>query len=77
MTYFIGVDVSKHKLDITWLKDLSSLKVKTKSFNNTVPEFNTIIAWFYENLGKDVLFSDIHVILEATGVYHENITYMI
>lgn len=75
MTYFIGVDVSKHKLDIAWLKDLTSMKVKTKSFNNTVPEFQMIIAWFYENLGKDVLFSDIHIILEATGVYHENIAY--
>lgn len=45
MTYYIGVDVSKHKLDVAWLKDLSSMKVKTKIFDNTLEDFIQLSDW--------------------------------
>lgn len=75
MTYYIGIDVSKHKLDVAWLKDLTSMKVKTKSFDNKSQTFALIVDWLKANLGDDVSFNDIHIILEATGIYHENIAY--
>lgn len=75
MTYYIGVDVSKHKLDVAWLKDLSSMKVKTKIFDNTLEDFIRLSDWLADNLGSDVSFNDIHIVLEATGVYHENLAY--
>lgn len=75
MTYYIGIDVSKHKLDVAWLKDLTSVKVKTKTFNNKFDEFAQLTDWLKANLGDDVSFNDIHIILEATGVYHEPIAY--
>lgn len=75
MTYYIGIDVSKHKLDVAWLKDLTSMKVKTKTFNNKFDEFAELTDWLKANLGDDVSFHNIHLILEATGVYHEPIAY--
>lgn len=75
MTYYIGIDVSKHKLDVAWLKDLTSVKVKTKTFNNKFDELAELTDWLKANLGGDVSFHNIHLILEATGVYHEPIAY--
>ncbi|UNU73034.1 IS110 family transposase [Moraxella nasovis] len=75
MTYYVGIDVSKHKLDVAWLKELSTMKVKTKVFNNHFDDFEHIIHWLKTNLGTDVSFNDIHLIMEATGVYHEPLAY--
>lgn len=77
MTYYIGVDVSKHKLDVAWLKDLSSMKVKTKVFDNNPKTFAQIVEWLKTNFGTEVCFSDIHIIMEATGIYHENLAYFL
>ena len=73
MTHYIGIDVSKAKLDLAWIKDVSKLTKKTKVFKNTPNDFATIITWLKSNVADDI--SDIHITLEATGVYHENIAY--
>ncbi len=31
----IGIDVSKAKLDVCWLRDVHTVKVKTRVFDNT------------------------------------------
>ncbi|WP_321155871.1 IS110 family transposase [Psychrobacter sp. LV10R520-6] len=73
MTQYIGIDISKAKLDLAWLKDIEKPKVKTKVFKNDSTDFLKLIDWLKSNVTEDL--SDIHIILEATGVYHENIAY--
>ena len=73
MTHYIGIDVSKAKLDLAWIKDVGKLTNKTKVFKNNPNDFATIITWLKSNVTDDL--SDIHITLEATGVYHENIAY--
>lgn len=72
MIHYMGIDVSKNKLDLAWLKEPDSLKVKTKSFSNDPKHFTQIIDWLNDN---GLTLTDIHIVLEATGVYHENIAY--
>ena len=73
MTHYVGIDVSKVKLDVAWLKDIDKVKVKTKVFANEAADFNQLIDWLKANINPDL--TDIHVTLEATGIYHENIAY--
>lgn len=69
----IGVDVSKAKLDCLWLKDLQTLKVKTKVLANTVDGHKALLAWVQKNTGAEL--ADCHFIMEATGIYHEALAY--
>ncbi|WP_370277762.1 IS110 family transposase [Pontibacterium sp.] len=73
MDVMIGVDVSKAKLDCLWLKDLQTLKVKTKVLANTVDGYEALINWVLKNTG--VKLSDCRFVMEATGIYHEALAY--
>ncbi|WP_201586217.1 IS110 family RNA-guided transposase [Psychrobacter jeotgali] len=73
MTHYIGIDVSKAKLDLAWIRDIDKLKVKTKVFKNDHKDFARIIDWLKSNVTDDL--SDIHITVEATGVYHETLAY--
>lgn len=70
---FIGIDVSKKKLDVLWLRDRSRLKVKTRVFANVRPAFKDLITWLTKQTGERP--EQIHVVLEPTSVYHEQLTY--
>lgn len=65
----IGIDISKHKFDCLWLRDVRSLKVKTKVFANRSTGFAELIDWCCAQTGETV--EQLQVFLEATGVYHE------
>lgn len=73
MTHYIGIDVSKAKLDLAWIRDIDKLKVKNKVFKNDHKDFARIIDWLKSNVTDDL--SDIHITVEATGVYHETLAY--
>ena len=73
MTHYIGIDISKKKLDLAWLKDTDNIKVKTKIFKNDKSDFTNIIDWLTRNITIDL--TELHICLEATGVYHESIAY--
>lgn len=73
METFIGIDVSKAKLDCLWLKDVQTLKVKTKVLANTPDGHSALMLWVQKNTG--VPLADCHFIMEATGVYHEALAY--
>lgn len=73
MTHYIGIDVSKNKLDMAWLKDTDNIKVKTKVFKNEHKDFECLVDWLKSNVTDNL--SDIHITIEATGVYHENLAY--
>ena len=65
----IGIDVSKAKLDCLWVRDLEQGKVKTKVFKNQPDAFPGLLHWLQQNTGESV--DQLHVYLEATGIYHE------
>ncbi|NOX28281.1 MAG: IS110 family transposase [Gammaproteobacteria bacterium] len=71
----IGIDVSKDKLDVLWLKDPTHRKVKTKIFANTSQGFDHIIKWATDNTG--VAQDQCCFVMEATGVYHEALALML
>ena len=63
--FYLGVDVSKAKLDCQLL-DSTTGKVKSKSIQNTTAGFKQLIEWLAEKKAPNA-----HVIMEPTGVYHE------
>lgn len=73
MTVLIGIDVSKQKLDVAWLRDPDTLKVKTKVFPNTHAGITALTEWLGSTTGAPA--SEVRVMMEATGVYHEALAY--
>ena len=73
MQAFVGIDVSKEKLDCCWLRDPQSLKVKTKVLKNTVEGIEGLDLWLTKHISQERF--NIRVVLEATGIYHEKLAY--
>lgn len=69
----IGIDVSKAKLDVLWLKDPQSMKVKSKVFGNDPAGHSALLHWFSQQTGE--ILPTIKVVMEATSVYHEELAY--
>ena len=65
----IGIDVSKEKLDCAWLREEN--KLKSKVFPNTLAGWNALIEWSLKNTELDI--SQLHFVMEATGIYHEQL----
>jgi len=65
---YIGIDVSKAKLDCCLLRDTASTKRKSKSVANSKTGSANLLEW----IGKQgILPADLHAVMEGTGVYHE------
>ena len=75
MCEFTGIDVSKEKFDVGWLRDVKTDKKKTKVFKNTVAGHQQAVDWLLKNLKAQA--EDIVVTLEPTGVYHEALLYFL
>ena len=71
MVAYVGIDVSKSKIDLCWLRDATGKKVKTKVFKNS--DFHLISQWLAKSI--DMSPESVHITLEATGVYHEGLVY--
>ena len=69
----IGIDVSKEKLDVCWLRDPQTLKVKTRVFKNNREGHREMLRWLLTQTKESV--DQLQVMLEATGVYHEGVAY--
>lgn len=67
--FYLGIDVSKAKLNATLLLQAQPAKVRSKTVPNTGSGVATLLAWGTRQAGCAV--SDLHVLLEATGAYHE------
>ncbi len=74
MTYaiYVGIDVSKAKFDVAWINK-GSKKAKTKKFTNNAKGFEIFHQWITKQSKTEA--KDILVLMEATGVYHENLAY--
>lgn len=70
---FIGIDVSKEKLDVLWLRQSAPQKVKTRVFRNQRPLLKEVAQWLVKQTGEAP--EDTHVVMEATSIYHENLAY--
>ena len=66
--FYLGMDVAKAKLDCCLLLDDASGKRKTKVVNNTRSGVVDLLAWVSK---QHVLPEQLHVVMEGTGVYHE------
>jgi len=73
MNYYVGIDVAKDKFDCLWLRDIDSLKIKTKILSNSKEGFKKLKSWLEKNISMEL--GDIFVCLEATGIYHEALSY--
>lgn len=69
----IGIDVSKQKLDVCWLRDIETLKVKTRVFPNSKAGHQALLEWLAAQTGDAC--PAITVVMGATGVYHEALAY--
>jgi len=66
--FYLGIDVSKAKLDCSLLLDAASSKRKSKSVANSQAGIADLLEW----TGKQgVLPTDLHAVMEGTGVYHD------
>ena len=73
MFYFTGIDVSKDKIDIGWLRDAATGKKKSKVLKNTAQGHLQAIEWLFKNTKASP--DEIVVVLEPTGIYHEALIY--
>ena len=66
--FYLGMDVAKAKLDCRLLLDEISGKQKSKVVNNAKSGIVDLLAWTAKyNISPE----ELHIIMEATGVYHE------
>lgn len=69
MTSKVGVDVSKMKLDVAWLR--VDGKYRSKVFPNNPAGFAELLQWLDSHLAEGK--ASAHVCMEATGPYHEGL----
>jgi transposase len=67
MQYFLGVDVSKAKVDVALL--LPNNKFKSKVFANDNVGFKALLQWLLLQVPEAQ--TCVHISMEATGIYHE------
>jgi len=66
--FFIGIDISKAKLDCCLLLDDASNKRRAKVVANSQTGIVDLLAWCTK---QQVPTHELHAIMEGTGVYHE------
>ena len=64
---YLGIDVAKAKLDCALL-DPQAGKIKHKVVSNDALGYTHLAEWLSK---QGVAFAELHAVLEATGVYHE------
>lgn len=72
-TFFVGCDVSKKKLDLALLVSLEPLKLRSKVVPNDRPGWMGLIEWACRQVSCTP--GELHVVMEATGAYHEAAAY--
>src|ERR1700712_2132326 len=65
-TFWVGIDVSKRKLDVACLNDVG--KVKSKVFSNDSAGHSALLSWLSE---RGATLESAHVCMESTGPYSE------
>jgi len=68
--FYLGIDVAKAKIDCCLLKDPVNNKRKSKTFTNNKVGFSNLLEWIDK---MNISLTDLHAIMEGTGVYHEHV----
>ncbi|EAP2381073.1 IS110 family transposase [Salmonella enterica] len=68
----LGIDVSKKTLDLCLLREGVKGRVKTRKLKNDLGATSAVINWLHKQHCEP---GDVHIIMEATGVYHESLAY--
>ncbi len=66
--FYLGMDVAKAKLDCCLLLDEASGKRKTKVVSNSKSGIVDLLTWVAK---QNISPEELHVVMDATGVYHE------
>lgn len=66
--FHLGIDVAKAKLDCYLLTQIAPLKGKAKVVTDTAKGLADLLVWLTKN---HIPHDQLHVSMEATGVYHE------
>jgi transposase len=66
--HYLGMDVAKAKLDCSLLLDIDSNKRQLKSVANSPAGITALLSWTTK---QGILSAELHVVMEATGIYHE------
>lgn len=66
--FYLGIDISKAKLDCSLLLDETGLKRKSKKVVNSQTGYTELLTWLAKQGHQP---TDLHITMEATGVYHE------
>ena len=72
-TYFVGCDVSKKKLDLALLVSVEPPKLRSKVVENNQPGWMALTDWACRQVNCTP--GELHVVMEATGAYHEAAAY--
>src|ERR1700752_3379633 len=67
--FYLGIDVSKSKLDCRLLLDTTSLRSRSKSVPNTKEGFGVLLEWAQRHTQSGL--AELVVAMEPTGVYHQ------
>ena len=68
----LGIDVSKKTLDLCLLREGVKGRIKTRRLKNDFNAASAVIGWLSKQHCEP---ADVHIIMEATGVYHESLAY--
>ena len=76
LKYSLGIDMAKDKFDccLSYREDNLIIVVAENSFDNSLKGFKALLNWITAKKGKA---QSLKVVLEATGVYHENLAHYI
>lgn len=66
--FYLGMDIAKAKLDCCLLLNEASDKRKSKVIPNTKAGVSALLEWIVK---QGVSIAQLHVVMDATGVYHE------
>ena len=65
--------MSKATRDVLWLRDVDTMKVKSKKLGNTPEGHQALLGWAQKHTGLAI--HELRFVREATGVYHEALAY--
>ena len=68
--FYIGADIDKRKVHCVLLLDPESYKTRRKVVPNTPAGMHQLITWAVKHTAQPP--AELHVVLEATGPYHES-----
>src|SRR5688500_17230904 len=66
---FLGIDVSKDKLDCATVSEDTGAVLDQRPFSNTAAGIESLVRWAQKISGPEP--AGIHAIIEATAAYHE------